>query len=82
MASSSSQETLDGTNFHFWVENCYNVLAQKEQIKPIKIKAINPKGMDASEWDELDELARSTIMLTLSKNVYFNIKDMRTSFEL
>ena len=30
----------------------------------------------------MDELARATIMLTLSKSVYFNVKDMKTSFEL
>ena len=34
------------------------------------------------DWQEMDELARSTIMLTLSKSVYFNVKDMKTSFEL
>ena len=38
--------------------------------------------MSASDWDEMDELARSTIMLTLSKSVYFNVKEMKTSYEL
>ena len=38
--------------------------------------------MSDIDWQEMDELARSTIMLTLSKSVYFNVKDMKTSFEL
>ncbi|MCO5598466.1 hypothetical protein L7F22_052562 [Adiantum nelumboides] len=31
--------------------------------------------MNADDWIELDELARLTIMLTLHKSVYFNVKD-------
>ena len=34
------------------------------------------------DWDEMDEVARSTIMLMLSKSVYFNVKEMKTSYEL
>ena len=34
------------------------------------------------EWADLDELASSTIMVTLSKSVYFNVKEMKTSYEL
>ena len=34
------------------------------------------------DWDNLNELSKSTIMLTLSKLVYFNVKDMKTSHEL
>ena len=62
------------------MENYYNVLVKKKQIKPIKIKGIKPEGMDANEWDELDELAESTIMLTLSKNVYLNVNKVQTSY--
>ncbi|MCO5588500.1 hypothetical protein L7F22_042457 [Adiantum nelumboides] len=32
-------------------------------------------------WNDLDKLARSTIMLTLSKRRYFNVKDMRTTYD-
>ena len=87
MASSSENamfniDKLDGTNFPFWKEQIYNVLVQKKQIKPIKQKGVKPEGMEQDEWQDLDELARSTIMLTLSKSVYFNVKDKTTSYEL
>ena len=87
MASSSENslfniEKLDGAKFPFWKERIYNVLVQKKQARPIKLKGVKPKGMSDIDWQEMDELARSTIMLTLSKSVYFNVKDMKTSFEL
>ena len=55
---------------------------QKKQARPIKLKGVKPEGMPNIDWQEMDELARSTIMLTLSKSIYFNVKDMKTSFEL
>ena len=87
MASSSENslfniEKLDGTNFPFWKEQIYNVLVQKKQAMPIKLKGVKQEGMSDIDWQEMDELARTTIMLTLSKSVYFNVKDMKTSFEL
>jgi len=87
MASSSENslfniEKLDGTNFPFWKEQVYNVLVQKKQIKPIKLQGVKPEDFSQEDWDDLDELARSTIMLTLSKSVYFNVKDERTTYTL
>ena len=88
MATSSNEsslfniEKLDGTNFPYWKEQIYNVLVQKKQVKRIKLKGVKPKGTTQEDWDDLDELARSTIMLTLSKSMYFNVKDMKTSHEL
>ena len=75
-------EKLDGTNFPFWKEQIYNVLVQKKQVKPLKLQGIKPEDMSIDDWDEMDELARSTIMLTLSKSVYFNVKEMKTSYDL
>ena len=75
-------EKLDGTNFPFWKEQIYNVLVQKKQVKPLKLQGIKPEDMSKDDWDEMDELARSTIMFTLSKSVYFNVKEMKTSFDL
>ena len=70
-------EKLDGTNFSYWKEQIYNVLVQKKQVKPIKCKGIKLKDFDDDdEWQELDELACSTIMLTLSMTVYFSVKDI------
>ena len=87
MASSSESslfniEKLDGTNFPFWKEKIYNVLMQKKQVRPIKLKGIKPEETLDIDWQDLDELARSTIMLTLLKSVNFNVKDAKTSFEL
>ena len=54
MASSSENslfniEKLDGTNFPFWKEQIYNVLVQKKQIRPIKMKGIKPENMDMND---------------------------------
>ena len=46
------------------------------------MKGIKLENMDMNDWQDLDELARSTIMLTLSKNVYFNVNKEKTSYEL
>ena len=68
MATSSNEsslfiiEKLDGTNFPFWKEQIYNVLVQKKQVKPIKLKGVKPKGTTQEDWEDLDELAKSTIM--------------------
>ena len=53
---------------------------QKKQIKPIKLKGERPKDMESNEWEELDELACSTIMLTLAENVYFNVAEESTTY--
>ena len=88
MASSSSKsslfniEKLDGTNFPFWKEQIYNVLVQKKQVKPIKLMGVKLEAMGNEDSDNLDELAKPTIMLTLSKSVYFNVKDTKMSHEL
>ncbi|MCO5574871.1 hypothetical protein L7F22_028664 [Adiantum nelumboides] len=43
---------------------------KKKQVKPIKLQGVKPEDMSNGDWDDLDELVRSTIMLTLSKSVY------------
>ena len=64
---------LDDTKFPFSKKKIWQVLVQKKQIKPIKLKDQRPEGIKVGEWEDLDELACSTIMLTLSENVYFNV---------
>ena len=59
-------EKLDGTNFPFWKEQIYNVLVQKKQVKPIKLKGVKPESMDQEEWAEMEKLARSIIMLSMT----------------
>ena len=58
------------------------MLVQKKQVKPIELKGVKPKAMSQEDWNDLDELARSTIMLILSKSVYFNVKEMKTNYTL
>ena len=50
-----------------------NVLVQKKQVKSIKLKGVKPKAMDQDDWDEMDKLAKSTIMLSLDKSVHYNV---------
>ena len=52
-----------------------NVLVQKKQVKPIKLKGIKPEAMDQEVWDEMDEMAKSTIMLSLDKSVHYNVNE-------
>ena len=72
---------LDGTNFPLWKKQIWHVLVQKKQIKPIKLKGIKPEDMDEEEWNKMDELALSTIMLTLAESVYFNVTDEVSAYK-
>ncbi|MCO5566823.1 hypothetical protein L7F22_020504 [Adiantum nelumboides] len=53
-----------------------------KQLKPIKLKGIKPEDMDKDKWNKMDELALSTIMLTLAKSVYFNIADEVSAYDI
>lgn len=54
---------------------------QKKQIKPIKLHGERPENMTVvDEWEELDELAYSTIMLTLAELVCFNVANETTTY--
>ena len=75
-------EKLNGTNFPFWKSQIMNVLVQKKQVKPIKLKGVKPKAMDQDDWDEMDKLAKSTIMLSLDKSVHYNVNENQTSYQL
>ncbi|MCO5582315.1 hypothetical protein L7F22_036209 [Adiantum nelumboides] len=72
---------LDGTNFPLWKKQIWHVLVQKKQLKPIKLKGIKPEDMDEDEWNEMDELALSTIMLALAESVYFNVADEVSAYD-
>ena len=68
-------EKLDGTNFSYWKDQIWDVLVQKKQIRPLKLQGIKPENMEGDDWDEMDEMCRSTIRLSLSKSVYYSVKD-------
>ncbi|MCO5553286.1 hypothetical protein L7F22_006807 [Adiantum nelumboides] len=85
MASSQNEtlysiKKLDGTNFPLWKKQIWQVLVQKKQVKPLMLKGERPEGMAKDEWEEVDKLACSTIMLTLVKNVYFNAAEETTAY--
>ena len=73
MASSSSDSSsllqikkLEGSrNYDVWQTQCYNVLLQKKQHVPIKTKGVKPALVTDEEWEAMDELAMSTIMLSV-----------------
>ncbi|MCO5572965.1 hypothetical protein L7F22_026727 [Adiantum nelumboides] len=73
-------EKLDGSNYAYWKEQIYNVVVQKKQAKHICLAGLKPEDMDMDDLIELDELARPTIMLTLHKSVYFNVKDTKGAY--
>ncbi|MCO5591481.1 hypothetical protein L7F22_045465 [Adiantum nelumboides] len=72
---------LDGANFLLWKKQIWHILVQKKQLKPINLKEIKPKDMDKDKWNEMDELALSTIMLTLAKSVYFNVANEVSAYD-
>ena len=53
---------------------------QEKHIKPVELKGVQPQDMSLEVWGNLDELAKITIMLTMSKSVYFNVREMSTSY--
>ena len=50
-------------------------ISAKEVDQTYKTQGERPKDMTLDVWEELDELACSTIMLTLAENVYFNMEE-------
>ena len=58
------------------------MLVQKKQVKPIKLKGVKPESMDLEEWAEMDELARSTIMFSMTKTIYYNVNKCVMSYDL
>ncbi|KAH7437435.1 hypothetical protein KP509_05G071900 [Ceratopteris richardii] len=55
---------------------------KKRQWKPVNGISKKPDDMDEDDWDELDEMARSTIRLHLVDNVYFTVLDCESAEEL
>ena len=69
-------EKLDGTNFSYRKDQIWDVLVQKKLIRSLKLQAIKPENVEGDDWDEMDEMCRSTIRLSLSKSIYYNVKDV------
>ncbi|MCO5608190.1 hypothetical protein L7F22_062396 [Adiantum nelumboides] len=72
---------LEGAhNYAIWKKQCYNVMLQKKQATPIKTEGNKPANMTDEEWEEVDELARSTIMLSVSDSLLFNVENEDTAW--
>ncbi|MCO5614233.1 hypothetical protein L7F22_068513 [Adiantum nelumboides] len=72
---------LEGAhNYAIWKKQCYSVMLQKKQAKPIKTEGNKPANMTDEEWEEVDELARSTIMLSVSDSLLFNVENEDTAW--
>ena len=69
-------------NFAIWQKQCYNVLLQKHQAHPIKEKGVKPTNISNDDWKSLDELARSTIMLSIPNVFLFNVENEDTTWDL
>ena len=57
-----------------------HVLVLKKYAKPIRCQGIKPEDMDQDEWEEMDQLAHATILLSLHESVYFNVAEETTSY--
>ena len=51
-------------------------------MKSIKLKGVKLENMDQEKWAKMDKLARSTIMLSMTKTIYYNVNKCVTSYYL
>ena len=89
MASSSTDHAifnitkLDGTNYSYWKSQIWQVLVQKSQIKPLRLSGQQPATMTNEEWLEADELCKSTIVLSLTEQVHYNVfEEVQSAWQL
>ena len=74
---------LEGAhNFAIWQKQCYNVLLQKHQACPIKEKGVKLANISDDDWESVDELACSTIMLSISDVLLFNVENENTTWDM
>ena len=70
-----------GINFALWKEMMQDVMIIQCQIEAIRHNN-KPTSMATNEWRSLDEIARSTIWMHLTENVYFSMAKETTTFAL
>ncbi|MCO5604571.1 hypothetical protein L7F22_058739 [Adiantum nelumboides] len=61
---------FDGSDFAWWNSHRLDALTCLGQALPLQGKDARPDSMSDSAWEDLDALARSTIMLSLVESVY------------
>ncbi|MCO5601899.1 hypothetical protein L7F22_056025 [Adiantum nelumboides] len=70
---------FDGTNFQLWKNQMQDVLVQKKQKLLIIYEEIN---LTEFQWEEFDELYKSTIKLHFAESVYFSVLECESAYAL
>ncbi|KHN28547.1 Retrovirus-related Pol polyprotein from transposon TNT 1-94, partial [Glycine soja] len=73
-------EKFDGRDFSFWKMQIEDYLYQKKLYQPLS--GAKPDDMKQEKWNLLDRQALGVIILTLAKNVTFNIVNEKTTIGL
>lgn len=73
---------FDGSYFEHWKAGMHDALTQLGQVLPLQGKDARPESMTDNEWEDLDELARSTILLHLGESVYTMVLDACTTRDI
>ena len=55
---------------------------QKDQNMPIKYKGVKPNEVSDFHWETMDGKAKSTILLIISKKIYFNVENEATAYSI
>lgn len=66
----SQMRRFDGSDFAAWRECMLDALTQRGLHGPLSGDAGRPSGMSDDQWQELDEMALSTLSLHLVESVY------------
>ncbi|MCO5559437.1 hypothetical protein L7F22_013037 [Adiantum nelumboides] len=70
---------FDGSDFAWWSSHMLDALTCLSQALPLQGKDARPESMSDSAWEDLDALARSTIMLSLVESIYCIVMHARTT---
>ena len=66
---------LNGTNYGYWKSQIWQVLMHKNHVKPLRLSGQQPAGMANEAWEDLDAYYKSTIILSLTEHVHYNVVD-------
>uniref|UniRef100_A0A803N665 Retrovirus-related Pol polyprotein from transposon TNT 1-94-like beta-barrel domain-containing protein n=1 Tax=Chenopodium quinoa TaxID=63459 RepID=A0A803N665_CHEQI len=70
-------EKFDGKDFGFWKMQIEDYLHQRDLYQPLE--ETKPSAMKEEDWKVLDRKALGVVILSLSRNVAYNVKDEKTT---
>ncbi|GJZ54459.1 hypothetical protein Tco_0609344 [Tanacetum coccineum] len=73
-------DKFDGHDFRFWKMQIKDYLYQKKLHGPL-VEA-KPTSMKAEDWTLLDRQALGAVMLSLAKNIAYNVVNEKTTYDL